>query len=135
MKTYNSRKEYEEAGFFDKNNCPFCENIEITNKVLYRTELWIIIENKYPYFWDKDHLLALPKNHKSHTYELSKEELVDFINVEKFMKKYYWDKEYFSFIRQTKWNKSVDHLHYHYLHWKISASEGRIEGKKYLRIK
>lgn len=43
--------------------------------------------------------------------------MADFVEVEKILKKFYEEKglEYFSFIRQGKSNKSVEHLHYHYL--------------------
>jgi hypothetical protein len=33
--------------------------------------------------------MAIPLKHKEHTYELSKEELKDYKNVEIFMKEYY----------------------------------------------
>jgi hypothetical protein len=41
-----------------------------------------------------------------------------------FMKNWYkWEKNYFSFIRQTEGWRSIEHLHYHYLPWKISFSD------------
>jgi hypothetical protein len=40
------------------------------------------------------------------------------------MKDYYkWDKNYFSFIRQSIWWRSIEHLHYHYLPWHFSYDE------------
>jgi hypothetical protein len=49
------------------------------------------------------------------------------------MKNYYKDKwEYFSFIRQSKANKSVEHMHYHYLPWIVHARV--IENKNYFWV-
>jgi hypothetical protein len=64
---------------------------------------------------------------------LSKEELKDYKNVEIFMKEYYKWKDYFSFIRQSIWNKSIKHLHYHYLIWKVWYKE--LNWNKFLKIK
>jgi hypothetical protein len=45
--------------------------------------------------------------------------------VQKFINNYYWDKEYFSFMRETLWKRSIEHLHYQYLPWVLRTS--RIE--------
>ena len=68
--------------------------------------------------------MAIPKKHKIYTTDLSIEELKDYKNVEKFMLEWYkWEKNYFSFIRQWIWWRSVEHLHYHYLPGHISFDE------------
>jgi diadenosine tetraphosphate (Ap4A) HIT family hydrolase len=46
---------------------------------------------------------------------MTQEEFCELQDVEKFMKNFYGDKKYFSFIRQTGEAKSLHHLHYHYL--------------------
>lgn len=133
MKKFKNREEYQKhVKYMDKNNCPFCK-IGKEHKILYETDYWFVIEALYPYFDAKWHLLATPKKHREFTWQLSKAEFGDFKKVEIFMEKYYFGKEYFSFIRQTKWNKSVEHLHYHYLPWKPGSRV--IDGEKYFKIK
>lgn len=101
-----------------KDECIFCwiseDEIEL---VLYESKHWEVRLNKFPYYWKNQNLLALPKRHIEETLELNNEELLDFKNIEKFMKDYFKDKHYFSFIRQTDWWRSVKHIHYHYLEW------------------
>jgi len=111
-----NREEYEKSKiYYDLTNCPFCTKLN-KSKILYENKYWFVIKNDYPYFWCNHHLLAIPKRHVSNTKDLTKAEFSLFPEIEKFLNKYYknlWD--YFSFIRQSKSNKSVEHLHYHYL--------------------
>lgn len=112
----------------------FCtSDWEEAQYVIKETKYWSIRYNKYPYYWWKDHIMALPKKHKEYTYLLSKEELKDYKNVEIFMKNYFKWKEYYSFMRQSMWWRSIKHLHYHYLTWKISYRE--IDWGNFLKIK
>jgi len=129
-----SREEYakRKIRFFTEENCPFCTELN-KKEILFSSKFWIIAYNKYPYFWDKKGLLSFPKRHIKLTVELNREELADFIEVEKFMLSFYDQEDYFSFIRQTKSNKSVEHIHYHYLPWTPSAKE--IEWENYFKIK
>ena len=115
------RKKYEESNpYFTEVNCPFCKEDEY---IISETKYWSIRNNKFPYYGKELHLMALPKRHIKFTYELNDEELKDIINVEKFMKSHYlWEKNYFSFVRQSLWWRSIEHLHYHYLPWHISFS-------------
>lgn len=132
---FKDREDYEKnVGFIYKDNCIFCsKDLEKTNKIIHKTKYWIIMYNKYPYFGEEKHLLVLPKIHKEFSYELSEEIFWDIINVEKFMKDFYWEIEYFSFIRQTFWNRSIAHLHYHYLSWRVGAR--LIDKQRFLKIK
>lgn len=117
-----------------KEDCPFCKSTWKEKKYIVKdTKYWSIRYNKFPYYCGKNHLLAVPKKHKEYTYELSLEELKDYKNVEIFIKKYYWNKQYFSLIRQTMWNRSVEHMHYHYLLWSIWYKE--VDWNNYLKIK
>jgi diadenosine tetraphosphate (Ap4A) HIT family hydrolase len=59
--------------------------------------------------------LVHPVRHIEFTSELNHEEMIDFLNVEKYIREFYKNNEYFSFVRQTRSNKSVEHLHYHYI--------------------
>lgn len=133
-----NREEYQNSKiYFTKENCPFCsKDFKETHEILFESKFWMVVFNKYPYFDETwVNLLVLPKRHLEFTSDLLAEELADFLKVEKFAKKFYEEKklEYFSFIRQTKSNKSVEHLHYHYLPWKPSSRI--IDWEKYLKIK
>ena len=115
---WDREKYIKQNHYFEKDNCPFCNEDQL---ILNSTKHWYIMYNKFPYYWNKVHLMAIPKRHLKFTIELNNEELIDFNNVEIFMNKYYkWEKNYFSFIRQSLWWRSVEHLHYHYLPWHIS---------------
>jgi len=119
------RKKYLESNpYLTEKECPFCKLYKDEEKLLVtETKHWTIRYNKYPYFWDK-HLMSIPKKHKIYTTELSSEELEDYKNVEQYMKEYYKsENNYFSFIRQTTWWRSIEHLHYHYLPGHISFDE------------
>lgn len=125
-----------QKNYFTKENCPFCAlNLSETHEIFSETNFFKIIFNKYPYF-DENwvNLLVFPKRHIEFTSEFFPEEMADFVEVEKIIQKFYKEKnlEYFSFIRQTKSNKSVEHLHYHYLPWSPSATV--IDNKKFLKI-
>lgn len=69
--------------------------------------------------------MALPKEHKKFFYEITPQEFAEMIEVHKFVKKYFWDDDYFSFTRETFWlgTRSVEHLHMHFmagvLKWKF----------------
>lgn len=115
------REEYTKNNpYFTKENCPFCEEIEEDKKlILHETDFWQIRFNKFPYYWNNQNLMAFPKKHKTYTTELSDEEILDYKNVEKYMKDYFKWKNYYSFIRQGTWWRSIEHIHYHYLEWII----------------
>ena len=111
-----NRQEYENKKIYlTKENCPFCTKLK-KDEIIHQTQYWLVLANLVPYFDGKEHLMTIPKRHVEFTYELTEEELKDYRNIELFMKKYFENKcDYFSFIRQTKSNKSVEHMHYHYL--------------------
>ena len=117
-----------------KDECVFCiTDWEEKQYIIKETKYWTIRYNKYPYYWEGKHLMAIPKKHKEYTYQLSKEELKDYKEVEIFMKEYYQWQEYYSIIRQSMWWRSIKHLHYHYLTWDISHRN--IEWSDFYKIK
>ncbi len=119
---FKDRKKYVENNpYFTKENCPFCIINEEEKKLfIYETKYWKIIYNKYPYY-SKKHLMAIPKRHIKYVTDLNDKEIIDFKNIELYMKKFFdSEKNYYSFIRQSLWWRSVEHLHYHYLPWHIS---------------
>jgi len=132
---YKNREDYDKNHkYIWKEDCCFCdENLDNTNKVLYMTKHWIVVYNKYPYFWDEKNILTFPKRHIEFSIELNDEELLDYINVEKYISDFYENDEYFSLTRQSRSNKSVEHLHYHYIRW--IPSNRIIDWENYFKIK
>ncbi|MDD2907935.1 MAG: hypothetical protein PHH98_04810 [Candidatus Gracilibacteria bacterium] len=114
---FGDRKKYSEQNIFlTKEICPFCKIEEDEKPLLvHKTKYWEIRYNKYPYYGHKQNLLVFPIEHKIHTIELSDEELIDYKNIEIYMKDYFGERNYFSLIRQTTGGRSAEHLHYHYL--------------------
>lgn len=104
-----------------KENCPFCNYNE--NTKIWEWNYFYIIHNKYPYNWLKDHLLLIPYRHIEHTKELNDDELLEIRIAEQFLSDYYKEKDYFSLIRQTNAWKSIKHIHYHYIPWKLYSSD------------
>ncbi|MCH2188245.1 hypothetical protein MK079_00245 [Candidatus Gracilibacteria bacterium] len=101
-------------------DCPFCK---IDNDyLLYTGEYFSIKRNKYPYLGEKDCLLVIPHRHIEYTHELTSEEMSSFPEIEVFMKNFFKGRDYFSFIRQSMGNRSLRHLHYHYIPGTISSS-------------
>lgn len=102
-------------------SCIFCDfnSDEQKEIILWRGKYFYILHNKFPYLWLDSHLLAVPYRHVCHTSEMTKEEFYELKDVESFMKIFYGDKKYFSFIRQSWEAKSLHHLHYHYLPWEM----------------
>jgi len=45
--------------------------------------------------------MAVPYSHKVFSHELSKEEFAEMSDVQKFIKSFYKDKQFFSFMRET----------------------------------
>lgn len=103
-----------------KEDCPFCD-IEKNkqDEIIWKWKFWNIIYNIGSYSWDKNHIMAVPKIHKMFFSELNEEEILELKKVHEFVKKYFWEKQYFSFTRETLANRSVEHLHMHFLVWKL----------------
>jgi hypothetical protein len=56
-------------------------------------------------------------------YELNAEEMIEYPIVEKFIYDFYQWGAYFTFMRESLQNRSLEHIHYHFLPWKISYSD------------
>ena len=91
------KKKWDAKRVYWKDDCPFC----FESDKLWESDYWFITRNISPYSWDKDHLMACPKIHKQFTSELTKEEFSDLFEVHKFIKEYFWDKQYFSATREN----------------------------------
>jgi len=74
--------------------------------------------------------MAIPYRHTILSTELSDEEYIEFREVEKFMKDFYWEKEYFMFLREARESRSLEHIHYHFVPGRIPYDDIEIILKK-----
>ncbi len=102
-----------------KEECVLCYDEEY---VIKEFNFWKLLKNKYPYAWEEKHLLLSTIRHIEHTKELNKDELLELPKIEKYLEEYYKWENYFSFIRQTNWWKSIKHIHYHYFPWVLYSN-------------
>lgn len=104
-----------------KSQCPFCD-MSLTPLVKEFT-YWFICNNKYPYGNKEKNLLLIPKRHVKYSHDLKSEEWWELKDVHEFIHEYFWEEDFFSFMRESwKW-RSLEHLHYHYLPWFISNDD------------
>lgn len=96
-------------------NCPFCDSEKQAEYTIWEGEFWKIVHNKFPFAGSSKHLLAIPLRCERYTRNLTPEEWADYKNVEIYMKEFYKEEKYYSFIREEWETKSVHHLHYHFL--------------------
>lgn len=117
------RQSYENSvkQIFTKDNCPFCDLDSQEDHIIWRGKYWYIQHNKYPYLWSKYHIMAIPYSHTTYSRDLSPEEYSEMPQVQKFIKDFYSDMDYFSFLRESLWNRSVEHMHYHFLPWVVKT--------------
>lgn len=63
--------------------------------------------------------MAIPFDHIKTSLELDDKHLLELREVHKVVKDFFVWEEYFSFTRETMGNRSVEHLHIHFLGWKL----------------
>lgn len=116
-------------------DCVFCFLEREPEYVIWRGKYFYVKHNKYPYLWQKDHLLVIPYRHVCLTKDLLPEEYLEMLDVEKFLSEYYGEKKYFSFIRENGNFKSMNHLHYHYLPGEVCDQyiEAMLESQGFIR--
>jgi len=127
-KTYKAHKEKYFPDKWEK-YCPFCDEEGQKEYTLWVGDFWKIVHNKFPFAWSSKHLLAIPLRCERYTKKLTPEEWSEFGSVETFMKDFYGDSPYISFIREVGEIKSIHHLHYHFIPWEL-PSEPLIENMK-----
>lgn len=98
-------------------DCPFCKDNCDWIWIIKKFKNWYIKKNLYPYNWIEQHLLLIPYRHIEHTKFLNTEELNELSEIYRFIEDFFSGENYFSFIRETNWGKSIKHIHYHYLPW------------------
>ena len=108
---------------FGADDCPFCGIEARTDEesIKWIWKQWYILHNTGSYSWNEDHLMAVPHRHVQFTYDLSPEEISELKQVYEYMKQYFGDKEYFSFNRESMWNRSVEHLHIQFCVWRLQG--------------
>lgn len=122
MLQFWTRKDYHKIKWSTKiiwkENCPFCD---LTNKnpdeILWEWKYLVILFNIYPYSWDANHLMIVPKAHRVLYTDLTDDELLEMKECHQVIRKYFWDKNYFSFSRESAndESRSIEHLHIHFL--------------------
>ena len=59
--------------------------------------------------------MLVPYRHIAFSYHLSSEETTELSDAYKFLKNFYGEENYFSTTRESMANRSVEHLHTHFL--------------------
>lgn len=108
-----------DVGIYWKDNCPFCDRENQKWQIVWQWKNWIILHNMFPYSWTEKHIMAVPYEHKLYSTDLSDEELLEMKDIYKFVKEYFWDENYFSATRESIGNRSVEHIHMHFIPWKL----------------
>ncbi len=120
------RKVLNGRSFLGRDDCPFCDRENMKDDIIWEGKNWILLYNKYPYTGNDRHIVAVPREHKALSSELTPEEFTELHDVHARVKEFFWEENYFSFTRETFSNtRSVEHYHIHFL-------AGIIQGK-YLR--
>jgi diadenosine tetraphosphate (Ap4A) HIT family hydrolase len=108
----------------EAHECPFCDMESNKDLLVWKGVHWVILYNKYPYTGNDQHIMAVPQAHKEFFTEFSSEEIAELAEVHIEVKKFFWDKPYFSFCRETHGTitKSIKHYHMQFigaeLEWK-----------------
>ena len=127
MKLY-SREKWQKDAPRDlwKSKCPFCEiDQQQEEYIVWEWQDWYIANNKFPYLGIKEHIMAIPKKHICESADISPEAYWEMSQIHIFVKKFFWEKHYFSFTRETFGNRSLEHLHIHFLPWVIYGGDVR----------
>lgn len=100
--------------------CVFCEeNIE-KEYIVFETKHWRVLHNKYPILWLSEHIMAIPKMHIKMAYEIPASVMEEYPEVEAFVYNFFAGKSYFTFMRESLQNRSLEHIHYHFLPGKMN---------------
>lgn len=101
----------------EAHECPFCDLEGNKNHIIWEGKNWILLYNKYPYTGNDQHIMAIPRAHKEFFTEFTDEEVAELKQVHAEVKKYFWEKTYFSFCRETHGTitKSIKHYHMQFI--------------------
>ncbi len=109
------KKKLAGKSMFWKEDCPFCIDLKNNERVLWKWEHWTIIYNLYPYTHWAKHLMLIPIRHVCYSHELWTLEYSDLPNVYAYIRDFYGDIPYFSFTRESLGERSIEHVHTHFI--------------------
>ena len=115
-----TRQEYHQKKWkkiFGKEDCPFCYIKK--NEIYWKGNFWYLTFALTPYSWDERHLMAIPYEHIIYSYDLTLEHFQELLEVQKIVKDFFKEEDYFSFTRESLANRSIEHLHIHFLVWRL----------------
>lgn len=75
--------------------------------------------NEYPYIHTGEHIMLIPIRHVRYSHELTSDEYTDINEAYRYIEDFYGDQDYFSFTRESMANRSVEHVHTHFLPGKL----------------
>lgn len=122
MLNLGKREEYHKLlghGILGKDECPFCDLEWNKNRIIWRGKYWYLIHNKYPYSGNEKHIMAVPYRHIQFSTDLSAQEHLEMGDVYEAVKRFYGEENYFSATRETMANRSIEHLHMHFIPGKL----------------
>ena len=99
----------------DPHNCPFCNISKKPQQIFWEWKNWYVIYNIFPYSWNDQHLMLIPKNHIRFSVDISSDMWMEFGEAHRIIKDFYAGHEYFSFTRETFAWRSLEHYHMHFL--------------------
>ncbi len=105
-----------------RDGCPFCDLENQWDMVLWKGKYWFIIQNKFPYTANDEHIMAVPYEHHIYATEFSPEVWSELGMVHAWIGDFYKNRwhGYFSCTRETIGSKnqdsrSLEHYHIHFL--------------------
>lgn len=119
-----SREEYHKIlawrKILGKEDCPFCL-VKDKNQIYYDWKKWFLLYALSPYSGNDKHLMAVPKRHVCFTRDLTGEEFLELKEIHNIAKDFFKEENYFSTTRETIEARSVEHLHIHFVPWKLQG--------------
>lgn len=110
-----NRQEYDALGFLWLDRCPFC-NIENQEEyIVWKGRYWYIARNMLSYSWTEKHVMAIPYKHRIFSHELDSDEILELGEIHRFIASFFGKEEYFSCTRESIANRSVEHIHMHFI--------------------
>ncbi len=66
--------------------------------------------------------MAVPYRHVKYSHELISEEFLEMKQIQDFMKEFYGKSQYFSATRESMANRSIEHVHMHFIPGKLQGA-------------
>jgi diadenosine tetraphosphate (Ap4A) HIT family hydrolase len=107
---------------FTRDDCPFCEDIATHTRIIWKGTYWAILYNMYPYIDGGKHTMLVPIRHVAFSHDISPAEYSELSDAYMFLRDFYAGDEYFSFTRESFAQRSVEHVHTHFLPGDLARS-------------